>query len=266
VASARTLRALVAVTAVAAFGTIAGTSGAQVPPVPVPEEAKPALEVTGPIAGPACGNAILAATILAGTAPPQAREALEIATANVFVACGQVPVAPRAQTRCVDDEVLATVLAQVGGVTIGGALPVAPPSTGQVVDAITILQEHFPVPADDEGLLASLAAALDCRFATTSAPKPGAVPSPPDDLGAGPQPTDGGPGLVPTGVGGTIPLGVLPPLADEPPLAAPIVPISSSSGGRPRPVGYPILLAPVIIGAAAVIVGRGLLARRAGAG
>ena len=259
-ANARTLRALVAAVLVLAFGTITRTSGAQLPPVPVPEEAEPVLDVTSPVAAPACGNAILAATILAGTAPPEAREALEIATANVFVACGQIPVPPRAQTKCVDDEVLAAVLAQVGGATIGGALPVAPPSTGQVVDALAVLQEHFPVPADDESVLASLAAALDCRFASTSAPTPGAVPSAPDDTG--PQrPIDGGPGLVPTETGTLIPLGVLRPLAVEPPLRAGVVP-SSSSPPAPRRVGHPIFLVPLLIAAAGVVVGRGLLARR----
>jgi hypothetical protein len=260
VASARTLRALVAAAVVLAFGAVARTSGAQLPPIPVPEETKPVLEVTSPVAAPACGNAILAATILAGTAPPEAREALEIATANVFVACGQIPVPPRAQTQCVDDDVLATVLAQVGGATIGGALPVAPPSTGQVVDALAILQAHFPVPADDESVLASLAAALDCRFASTSAPTPGTRPSAPDDQSP-PQLIDGGAGLVPVGTGTQIPLGVLRPLAVEPPLRAGVA-VSSASPPAPRRVGYPIFLVPIVIAAACVLLGRGLLAKR----
>ena len=258
-AGGRRLRAALAAVVVLAFGALAPTSVAQVPPLP--PEVQPPLEVVSPIAAPACGNAILGATIIAGTAPPEAREAIELATANIFVLCGSVPIPPSAPTHCVDEEVMATVLAQLGGLTIGGALPVAPPSAGQVVDAIRILQERFPVPADDESLVASAAAALECRFASVSAPAPGRTPSAPDDTTDGPPViTDGGPGLVPIGTGPPIPIGVLPPLAGPPPVAAPTVQ-TSASAPAPRPVGYPILLAPVIVGALAILVGRGLLAR-----
>lgn len=243
------------------FGGLSGISHAQLPPLP--PETQPVTEVVSPIAAPACGNAILGATIVAGTAPPEAREALELATANVFVLCGSIPIPPMAPTHCADDDVVATVLALLGGATIGGALPVAPPSAGQVVDAIRILQTRFPVPADDEGLVVSLAAALDCRFAATTAP-PGAVPAAPTDTGAGrPQVIDGGPGLVPIGMGPPVPIGVLPPSVDDlPPVAAPVA-ASRASGPAPgRPVSHPIWIVPLVAALAAGVVGRGLLARQ----
>ncbi len=258
--SGKRLRAATGAVLLFAFGALAPASRAQVPPLP--PEVRPALEVVSPVVAPACGNAILGATIVGGTAPPEAREAIELATANIFVLCGSVPIPPSAPTHCVDEEVMATVLAQLGGLTIGGALPVAPPSAGQVVDAIRIVQERFPVPADDESLVASAAAALECRFASVSAPTPGRTPSAPEDTTDGPPViTDGGPGLVPIGTGPPIPVGVLPPLAGVPSLAAPTVPTGASAPEAPRPVGYPILLAPVIIGALAILVGRGLVAR-----
>ena len=255
---------VVAVALLAAFGSLSGVSHAQIPPLP--PETQPVTEVVSPIAAPACGNAILGATILAGTAPPEAREALELATANLFVVCGSIPIPPTAPTRCVDDDVLATVLAQVGGLAIGGALPVAPPSAGQVVDAIRILQQRFPVPADDEGLVVSLAAALDCRFAATTAP-PGAVPTAPTDTGGTPpQIINGGLGLVPIGTGPSVPLGVLPPYAgDLPPAAAPVVPSGISAPAPGRPVSHPIWIVPLVAAVAAAVVGRGLLAARVSA-
>jgi hypothetical protein len=240
------------------FGPLAGTSSAQVPPLP--PETQPALEVVSPIAAPACGNAILAATIVAGTAPPEAREAIELLTANVFVVCGSIPIPPTAPTHCVDDEVLATVLAQLGGAVIGGALPVAPPGAGQVVDAIRILQERFPVPADDESLVASAAAALDCRFAAVSAPTPGRTPTTDDDTG-GFVPADEVPVLVPIGSGPPIPLRVLGGTDDVRNVAvAPVVPSSASTPGPGRPVSHPIWVVPLVVAAAASAIARGLLA------
>jgi hypothetical protein len=252
------LRASVGALVILAFGSVAATSHAQVPPLP--PETQPALEGVSPIVAPACGNAILGATILAGTAPPEAREALELATANVFVLCGSIPIPPTAPTHCVDDDVLATVLTQVGGATIGGALPVAPPGAGQVVDAIRILQDRFPVPADDEGLVASLAAALDCRFASVSAPTPGRTPT--ADVGDTPggQVIDGPPVLVPIGTGAPIPVGALGVTDSVRNVAvAPVVPSRASGPGRP--VSHPIWIVPVLLAAVGLVVGRGLLTR-----
>jgi hypothetical protein len=252
------LRVAVGALVILVFGSVAATSGAQVPPLP--PETQPALEGISPVVAPACGNAILGATILAGTAPPEAREALELATANVFVLCGSIPIPPSAPTHCVDDDVLATVLTQVGGATIGGALPVAPPGAGQVVDAIRILQDRFPVPADDEGLVASLAAALDCRFASVSAPTPGRTPTAEiGDTPAAPV-TGGSPVLVPIGTGPPIPvsaLGVTDAVRNV--AVAPVVP--SSASGRGRPVSHPLWIVPVLLVVVGLAIGRGLLAR-----
>jgi hypothetical protein len=238
-----------------AFGPVAV---AQVPPLP-PETQGP-LEVVAPIAHPACGNAIIVATILSATAPVQSREALELVTANIFTACGSVPVPATVRTRCADDEAVASVLALVSAPVIGGALPVAPPSAGQVVDAIRILQDRFPVPADDEGLLATLADALECRFA--AAPRPSRVYAPPDDGGFVPPPGAllvPGAGLVP--VGDLMP-GTIEPdgLSTSPDLAEPV--LQSAPAPEPmNPVSHPLFLVPLILIAAAVLIGRGLIAR-----
>jgi hypothetical protein len=246
------LGALFLVVSVVVTGT---TAVAQVPPLP-PETQGP-LEILSPVVQPACGNALLAATVVAGTVPPETQEALGLLTANLFVVCGSVPRPVTAPTRCADADVVETVLALLSGSPIGGA-PVAPPGAGQVVDAITILQDRFPIPADDEGLVATAAAALACQAGATRPAPTAAVPS--DDYG-----TFSPPATVPVPVGSASgPVGFDAPtlgsVAPAPVLAAPVMASSSAPASEPRRVSYPLFLIPLVVLVAAVVVGRGLIA------
>jgi hypothetical protein len=251
----RTLAALAVI--VVTTAPLAHPASAQLPP-----EVQQQLEIVSPLVAPQCGNAILVATILAGTVPEQAQEAIKLVTSDIYVACGSIPVTERAPTHCVDDDVMATVLAQLGGTLIGGALPVGTPGAGQVVDAIDVLREHLPIPADDESLVAMAAAALECRFATTAPHPPVYVP---DDTepgpGAEPEPAQAPVEAVLTPIGGSSVLTVAPtiPSAVAPQVLGPFA-ASPVDASRPRPVSYPIWIAILVLAVAALIVGRGLLA------
>ena len=239
---------------------------AQVPPLPpFPEQVNDLIQVTSPVAAPLCGNVIFANTIVIGTVPPELKEPLEVVTANIYAGCALIPPPANAPSRCLDQDVTATVLAQLTGTAIGGALPIAPPGGGQVIDAIDILLERYG--GGDPGVVPALAAALACQAASTNpAPTTPTTPAIPDDDGSPPggQRQDvigsiGGPdGVVNEAIpaGGTVDtpsaFDVLPPQAQA---------VPASSRLPTRPVGYPIVVVPLVVAAVAFVIGRGLLSQ-----
>jgi hypothetical protein len=253
-------RAAVLLLAVCALTAVGSLADAQLPPPPA--EAGPVTDVLSPTVHPQCGNAILAATIAASTLPPELREPAEVATANVIAACGYVPRPSRTPTRCAADETVTGAVNQAGGAAIGGALPVAPPTAGQVVDTVAAIEALAAQQLGPIGIAASVAGALSCTLA--SAP-PAAPPSSPEtDSGTFiPNPPEG---AEPSSVFPTIPLGpgLAPVALDVPPYAdvQAAEPVAASPSA-PRDVSYPVFLVPIVLLGAGVVLTRGLLTSRA---
>jgi hypothetical protein len=271
--AARALRlvAALAVAAALAVPSMTWTSAdAQVPPLPpFPAEVNDLIQVTSPVLHPLCGNVLFANTIVIGTVPPELKEPLEVATANIYAGCALIPAPAHAASRCLDQDVTSTVLAQLSGSLIGGALPIAPPGGGQVVDAIDILLERYG--GGDPGVVPALESALACQAATTT--PPGNAPTEPGD----PAPGDTTPGVTPIGEPSGPTPGASPGDATVVPIGEIVAPSSGFDVAAPpaqaanaaarletRSIGPVIVVLPIVLLAVALLIGRGLVSQPAG--
>lgn len=233
---------------------LAPAAMAQIPPLPpppVPPQALPVLEIVSPVAHPACGNAILATTIVVAVAPAELREPLELATSNTYVVCGSIPPPVGERTQCEIDQTVQELGNQILGAAIGAPLFVPPPKVGQVFDSLIALEDRLPAPLNDVGAAAVLAPILTCVAA--AAPAPPVAPSPPGETTTPPE--FPGPGFAP-------PPGFVP---DVPSFAAAAPPPSPPLERSLRPaalkaISHPIFVVPLLVIAMATVFGRGLLA------